>query len=507
MKVRALLLFSFLFVLLNVALGMRILCLPAYDTGSHFYSMHELMKRLSAEGHDVHVLNPIFEDNKQAEVGNLSAVHVFVPVESRKGAEFSWEAHMTIDDFMNLYRLKDTGFGEILQLHGPKMDEVMAKQWDLLIVDEIFTPHGYAMAMRLKKDRGIPYMMYATSGMLNPGHMEQRAMGRNPVVKSFMFPEPPKSSDDFFRPSVFRYRFYAALDTLYEIMGFHLVVAKYYMPNIDRFGVVDFSWQKLFKDSSVTFSDSLERLGWPVAEGTDLVNTGAYCKSSEVLTGELKEFVEDPKSNGTIYIAFGTYADWRYAPDHVLNAFANGLQRFSDYRVIMSFNGDRSKMPDLPFIKIVKWAPQTAILNHPKTKVFISHGGLKSIKESVCSKTPLIIMPLFAEQAHNGHMFLALKLGRVLNKFTVSEYDVYNEINEILQNPYYEQKAERTRRILLDRPLPALDTAIFYAERILRTRAPNHRISFKRKGMDLYWYEYLYAEAVVGLLSLILLVK
>jgi hypothetical protein len=35
-----------------------------------------------------------------------------------------------------------------------------------------------------------------------------------------------------------------------------------------------------------------------ILEGNDLVNTGSYCKSSEVLGGELKTFVEDPKSKG-----------------------------------------------------------------------------------------------------------------------------------------------------------------------------------------------------------------
>jgi glucuronosyltransferase len=113
-------------------------------------------------------------------------------------------------------------------------------------------------------------------------------------------------------------------------------------------------------------------------EGTDLVNTGAYCKKSEVLEGELKEFVEDPKSNGTIYLALGTYANWKYAPDRVLHAFSNALEQFSSYRIIFSYNGDPDRMPKVPFIKIVKWAPQTAILNHPKTRVFVSHGGLKS---------------------------------------------------------------------------------------------------------------------------------
>lgn len=70
-------------------------------------------------------------------------------------------------------------------------------------------------------------------------------------------------------------------------------------------------------------------------------------------------------------MAFGTYAAWNVAPMHIVRAFANGLQHFSDYRIILSYNGDVNKMPKLPFIKLITWAPQTAILSHPKTRVFI----------------------------------------------------------------------------------------------------------------------------------------
>lgn len=54
-----------------------------------------------------------------------------------------------------------------------------------------------------------------------------------------------------------------------------------------------------------------------------------------------------------------------------------------------------------------------------------------SIKEGLCSKTPLILMPMGAEQGHNTHMFLALGYIRVINKFTITEDIVYNEINHV----------------------------------------------------------------------------
>jgi hypothetical protein len=58
---------------------------------------------------------------------------------------------------------------------------------------------------------------------------------------------------------------------------------------------------------------------------------------------------------------------------------------------------------------------------------------------------------------------------------------------------------------MLDRPLPALDLALFHTERVIR--AHKHEVVFKRKGIDLYWFEYLYVQLMLGLLGAILLLK
>lgn len=93
------------------------------------------------------------------------------------------------------------------------------------------------------------------------------------------------------------------------------------------------------------------------------------------------------------------------------------------------------------------------ILAHPKTKIFITHGGLKryifsfflniffSVKEGLCSSTPMIFLPLFAEQAHNAHMALALGFGLVINKFNLNANSLYSTINIVclkkIQTPFF----------------------------------------------------------------------
>jgi glucuronosyltransferase len=112
-------------------------------------------------------------------------------------------------------------------------------------------------------------------------------------------------------------------------------------------------------------------------EMTEVLHAGAHCEEANELPEEYRTFVEDPKSKGTIYVAFGTIVPWDYAPPRVVKAFFDAFERLSDYRIIFSFNG---KFPDRKLsshIRLVKWAPQSAILSHSKTKIFLTHCGLK----------------------------------------------------------------------------------------------------------------------------------
>lgn len=76
--------------------------------------------------------------------------------------------------------------------------------------------------------------------------------------------------------------------------------------------------------------------------------------------------------------------------------FFEALEALKEYRIVFSYNGKwwicvrklifiklLGKFPNFHIskhIKLVKWAPQLNLLNHPNTKVFLTHGGLKRQK-------------------------------------------------------------------------------------------------------------------------------
>lgn len=102
---------------------------------------------------------------------------------------------------------------------------------------------------------------------------------------------------------------------------------------------------------------------------------GAYCKTSHILPKDILDFISDPTSKGTILLAFGTILDWERAPPEKRDAIFKAMNYLSDYRIIWSYKGP--KIDHGKHLKVIDWVPQTEILNDERTKLFITHGGLK----------------------------------------------------------------------------------------------------------------------------------
>ena len=74
--------------------------------------------------------------------------------------------------------------------------------------------------------------------------------------------------------------------------------------------------------------------------------------------------------------------------------------------------------------------------DHPKCQLFITHGGLHSLLESLNASVPLIGIPFFGDQQHNIAKVEYFEIGTTLNIENMD--DVPNElrlkINEVLHD-------------------------------------------------------------------------
>jgi hypothetical protein len=133
-----------------------------------------------------------------------------------------------------------------------------------------------------------------------------------------------------------------------------------------------------------------------ILEVSHLVKIGAKCPNlneKNELSRDVLDFINDSTSKGisdlnfifiylgTIYIAFGTYVKWEAAPENIVKAFTETMRRLRNYRIVFIQNANSTNMPFLPNVLYLKWTNQVALLNHPKTRLFITHGGFKRLKK------------------------------------------------------------------------------------------------------------------------------
>uniref|UniRef100_A0AC34FY25 UDP-glucuronosyltransferase n=1 Tax=Panagrolaimus sp. ES5 TaxID=591445 RepID=A0AC34FY25_9BILA len=207
---------------------------------------------------------------------------------------------------------------------------------------------------------------------------------------------------------------------------------------------------------------------------------------------EIQSFIDNPKSKGTIYIAFGTFAKWDFAPQKIIDAYLQAFEELKKYRIIFAYNG-KKKLKVGKHVKLVSWAPQMAILNHSKTKVFVTHGGLKSLKEALCAEIPIVLMPLLAEQAHNAKFALKLGIGQIINKFSITKDQIIDSIREVANNSKYAKRIATLKEQILFRPIPSLKLGTHKIQKFLRIRTKFgfkrydffHEKVFTRKGIQL----------------------
>ncbi|KAI8887025.1 glycosyltransferase family 1 protein [Backusella circina FSU 941] len=161
--------------------------------------------------------------------------------------------------------------------------------------------------------------------------------------------------------------------------------------------------------------------------------------------------------NRTIYVAFGQHTVPSEEDVHLIlynllklkeEGYINGIiwarldpnvlpQKLEIATKNSKFTISKSDLLNSPEFLILKWAPQYAILQHPSTVLFVGHGGIGSIHESLYSRVPLFIYSFFADQPYNGHMIQKLGVGEQIDtiqmKFTKQNYKImYERLQTVL---------------------------------------------------------------------------
>ncbi|XP_042887611.1 UDP-glycosyltransferase UGT5-like [Penaeus japonicus] len=222
------------------------------------------------------------------------------------------------------------------------------------------------------------------------------------------------------------------------------------------------------------------------------VEVGAiHCRPAKPLPKELESWISGAGSEGVVYFSLGTVVRGNSMPVVYRDMFVEAFKRLKQ-RVVWKYEGKIEGISDN--VLIHNWLPQQDILGHPNVKVFISHGGLLSTQESLYHATPVVALPIFADQPKNAMNIQKRGLGVVLVWEELSVDIIVNAIQEVMNNPKYKRNAEEVRSVVRDQPDTPRERAVFWTEYVVRHQgAPRLR----SPAAKLSWVEFLMLDVLL----------
>ncbi|KAH8264302.1 hypothetical protein KR038_006357, partial [Drosophila bunnanda] len=264
------------------------------------------------------------------------------------------------------------------------------------------------------------------------------------------------------------------------------------------------SIKKLERNISAIFLNSYMPLTSPRPMTLNMISVGGlHILPPKRLPEHIQQFLDEAE-HGAIYFSLGSQVRSADMPAEKLQIFLGVFARLKQ-RVLWKFEND--KLPNLPTnVKVEKWLPQADILAHPKVRVFIAHGGLFGMQEAVHHAVPVLGMPFYFDQNSNIEEGIAAGYAIGLDYRYISEEKLELSLTELLTNPKYKTNMDRASKIFRDRPLGAMDTAMYWIDYIIEHRGAPHMVA---AGVNLPWYQLYLVDVmaiIVFTLSLVVMI-
>ncbi|KAJ8668918.1 hypothetical protein QAD02_000177 [Eretmocerus hayati] len=173
-------------------------------------------------------------------------------------------------------------------------------------------------------------------------------------------------------------------------------------------------------------------------------------------------------------------------PKRILEAFSRSFANLSPVRVLLKIAEPEELPPGLPSnVMTQSWFDQIQVLKHRNVRVFITHGGLMGIQESVYYGKPMVAIPLFGDQPTHVANCVKRHIAIKVDVQDISEESMTDAVLKILGDSTYKEAVQKVSSEFKDHLESPLKTAIFWTEYMAR-----HDIeSLKHPASDLSWWQ------------------
>uniref|UniRef100_A0A668UMX2 UDP-glucuronosyltransferase n=1 Tax=Oreochromis aureus TaxID=47969 RepID=A0A668UMX2_OREAU len=443
-----------------------------YTDGSHWINMKPVLETLVDRGHQVTVLVP------------SSSMYM----NTNEPARFRYEPFNI--DYMNYWEIyirfiniaKTNLQYNIQYLDGVVKSEVIMKKlkegnYDLLLADPI-NPGSDLVADIL----GIPLVFSLRFSIANNW---ERHCGQMPAPPSFVPKKQSKLTDkmDFSENIVIDHTFWNVLDRYYSDVKGTPTSACELMSKADIWLIRTY-WDFEFPRP---FLPNFKYVG------------GIHCRPAKPLPEDLEEFVQSSGDDGIVIFTLGSMIN--NITKEKANMIASGLAQIPQ-KVLWRYRGEKPEALS-PNIRIYDWIPQNDLLGHPKTRAFITHGGTNGIYEAIYHGVPMVGIPMFGDQPDNMIHMKEKGTAVILNLNFITAEDLRDAVNTVINDKSYKENAMRLSSIHHDRPMSALEEAVFWIEFTLRNKGAKH---LRVQAHELTWYQYLSLDVLGFFLTVALLI-
>ncbi|XP_055919867.1 UDP-glycosyltransferase UGT5-like [Eupeodes corollae] len=440
----------------------RILGFFPTPSKSHLIIHSSVAKALAEQGHDVTVVSTHKCTHKNPPYRYFQ---IDVPGFSQK--EFSnfitnpppiHKRFFVLNDILNHYANTS--------LHQPQMQKLMAEEsFDLVILGYFFNEFLLGVPAHFKCPVILSFMI-RTVTQLNQlvGNPEEVAYVPSVVAQG-------KQPFGFFD----------------RVKNFLIVniVEKLIMENLQMWYQADLYNQNFPADKYPSFKDMLKNVSLvmsnhyfiqgPIRPHVPAVIEigGIQIKSKpDPLPEDLKSILDNATEHGVVYFSLGSNVQGSTLEPAKLQAIFNALAKLPQ-KVLWKW-GDSEVPGHSPNIIFKNWLPQDDILPHPNVRLFITHGGQGSVVESTFHGVPMVGIPIFGDQIMNMDGVVKQGFGLAVDYKTFTEEDLSSLIDQVLNDRKYKENIQKFATLYKDRPLNAQETAVFWAEYVLRHHGAPH---------------------------------
>ncbi|KAL2093392.1 hypothetical protein ACEWY4_010704 [Coilia grayii] len=486
---------------LSLSSGGKVLVFPL--DGSHWVNMKVIIEELRSRGHNITVVRPSDSWYIKEESPHYNCITIPSP------GGFDEEFFVTLVNSLLKIRREGKFFlshimihlelmEKILQLHQQVVemmtimfeDEALMKSLTDAKFDVVLTDPGIGGGVFLARRLNLPLVLNARWTVHGEAHCAIA-----PCPLSYVPYPGPELTDKM----TFFQRVQNVLTYIFTLLQVTYIVAPHYTPFTKRYFGPDVEYFSLFQEADVWLMRNDFTFDFPRPTMPNVVYmSGFQCKPAKPLPVYLEEFVQSSGEHGVIIMSLGTLVG--SLPSDISEEIAAAFAELPQ-KVIWRHQGPKPSTLGNNTL-LVDWMPQNDLLGHPKTKVFVAHGGTNGVQEAIYHGVPIVGLPLVFDQPDNLFKMVARGTAKVVDIATMDRAVFVEALREVLHEPSYRENMQRLSRIHHDQPMKPLERAIFWIEFVMRNGGAPH---LRTQSFRMSWIAYHSVDVILTLMMAFLL--